>query len=78
MAVVIGELHKRALQYIRNASGDLHGAVKVEWFDTDHEPIGPSLRGDLVRAGMIEEVIDVVDAECITMTDKGRETLLEP
>ena len=73
--VVIGILHKRALDYIRNNSGDLHGSVKVEWFDDDHEPIGPSLRGDLLHAGMIEEAIGPNDVECIRMTDKGREEL---
>lgn len=75
MTVVIGELHKRALQYIKNASGSLTGVVKNEWFDDDHEPIGPSLRGDLLRAGMIEEIKDGIGNPCIRMTDKGREQL---
>lgn len=75
MSVVINDLHRRGLQYIRNASGDLHGSVPVEWFDVDHEPIGPHLRGDLMRAGMIEEIKDGQDNPCIRMTDSGRAEL---
>lgn len=75
MAVPFGDLHRRALQYIRNASGDMRGVVKVEWFDTDHEPIGPNLRADLLRVGMIEEIKDGLGNPCIRMTDSGRAEL---
>lgn len=42
---------KNALQYIANTGGH----PKIEWFDDDHEPIGPMLRADLLRAGLVVE-----------------------
>lgn len=45
----LSEIHARALQYVVNAGG----AATVASFDEDHEPIGPSLRGDLMPRYMI-------------------------
>lgn len=75
MSTVIGVLHRRAIEYIRNVSGGDFGVVKIAWFDDDHEPIGSSLRGDLLRGGMIEEVDDERGAKCLKLTDIGRQEL---
>jgi hypothetical protein len=45
------DIYQRALEYIRNTGG----TPSREWFDDDHEPIGPALRTDLLKAGLIEE-----------------------
>lgn len=40
------------IDYIRNTGRD---PLPVEMFDEDWEPVGPMVRENLVRAGMIEE-----------------------
>jgi hypothetical protein len=47
----MNQMHKKALDYIQNAGG----SPKIEWFDDDHEPIGPRLREDMKDAGLIVE-----------------------
>ena len=42
---------RRALEYIDNAGGE----PKIEWFDDDHEPIGPMLRDDLKTMRLVVE-----------------------
>ena len=42
---------KRALEYIANTGGK----PSINWFDDDHDPVGPMLRADLVAAGLAVE-----------------------
>lgn len=43
---------KRYLQYIDNTGGE----CLLTWFDEDHEPIGPRIRGEMTKAGLIVQV----------------------
>ena len=43
-------MFEKYLQYIKNTGG----SPKVEWFDDDWEPIGPKVRADMVKAGLIK------------------------
>jgi prepilin-type N-terminal cleavage/methylation domain-containing protein len=45
------EEYSQYLQYIKNTGG----SPKIEWFDTDWEPIGPRVREGMKRAGLIYE-----------------------
>ena len=42
---------KRQIEYIKNTGG----SPKIEWFDDDHDPIGPILRSDMKKADVIRE-----------------------
>lgn len=44
-------MFKKYLQYIKNTGG----SPKIEEFDDDWEPIGPRVRDDMKRAGLIYE-----------------------
>lgn len=71
--VAISDLHRQALEYVRNAGG----SPEVDWFDEDHEPIGPSLREDLIKAGMIKIINDnMTGSEHIVLTVDGERTIL--
>lgn len=71
--VAISDLHRQALEYVRNAGG----SPFVEWFDEDHEPIGPSLREDLIKAGMIKIAHDnLVGEDVIVLTVEGEKVIL--
>ena len=48
----MNETEKRAIEYIKNTEDN----PKVAWFDEDHEPIGPMLREQLIKAGLIRIV----------------------
>ena len=48
----MNETEKRAIEYIKNTGGN----PKIEWFDDDHEPIGPMLRNQLIKDGLIKIV----------------------
>lgn len=66
------QMHKTALEYIRNAGG----APEVAWFDDDHEPIGPNLRADLGRAGLVNEYEDgATETKHIELTDAGKKEI---
>ncbi len=66
------DIQKRALEYIRNAGG----SPEIAWFDDDNEPIGPQLRSDLRKPGMIIEYEDgLTGARCIGLTDAGVEAI---
>jgi hypothetical protein len=45
-------MFQKYLEYIKNTGGN----PSIEWFDTDWEPIGPKVRKDMVKAGLIKEV----------------------
>ena len=45
------DIHIRALEYIDNTGGE----PLIEWFDVDHEPIGPLLRRDLAEMSLTYE-----------------------
>lgn len=71
--IAISHLHRAALEYVRNAGG----SPSVDWFDEDHEPIGPSLREDLIKAGMIKVVHDgLVGEDVIVLTVDGERVIL--
>ncbi len=40
------------IDYIKNTGGN----PKIEWFDEDWEPRGPTVRKDLIAAGLIIEL----------------------
>lgn len=66
------DLQRRALEYIRNAGG----SPEVSWFDDDHDPIGPQLRSDLRRMGMVKEREDgFTEKRHIELTEVGRDEL---
>jgi hypothetical protein len=69
--MAISDLHKQAMQYIHNAGG----APEVEWFDDDHEPIGPNLRNDLAAAGMVSIISSPDEEERIVLTGDGKKFL---
>jgi hypothetical protein len=51
----------RYLDYIKNAGG----SPKVEWFDDDYEPVGPTVRSDMEKAGLIRTVngrLEIIEA----------------
>lgn len=43
--------YKIYLDYIQNTGG----SPLIDWFDDDWEPIGPQVRTDMRRAGLIKE-----------------------
>ena len=43
--------YQQQIDYIKNTGGN----PKVEWFDDDHEPIGPILREAMISEGLIKE-----------------------
>ena len=53
----MNETEKRAIEYIKNTGGN----PKVDWFDEDHEPIGPMLRKQLIKEGLIRIVGDRIE-----------------
>jgi hypothetical protein len=53
---------QKAIQYIENTGGN----PSIEWFDEDHDPIGPTLRDNLKTNGLIVE-----HNGKILVTDKG-------
>jgi len=64
----VHDMERRALEYIRNAGG----APEINWFDDDHDPIGPQLREQLGKKGMVQEneATELCDAT-ITLTPAG-------
>jgi hypothetical protein len=70
--MAISDLHLAALRYVRNAGG----APEVAWFDEDHEPIGPSLRADLIAAGLIKLARDEWLGDVIVLTVAGERLIL--
>ena len=44
--------YKQYLQYIKNTGTN----PDISWFDEDFEPIGPTIREEMVSANLIEEV----------------------
>jgi len=44
--------NKKYIDYIKRSGGN----PKIEWFDEDWEPIGPTLREDMKSKGLIKEV----------------------
>lgn len=60
--------YKQHLQYIRNTGG----CVSVPIFDEDWEPIGPKLREDLIREGLIS-----VRGTAISLTTEGEMALAD-
>jgi hypothetical protein len=67
---MIPPLHKEALEYIRNTGGE----PEVAWFDEDHAPIGPELRRDLTKAGLVKIEPDPL-GDRITLTAEGAKAL---
>ena len=68
-------LHRRAIEYIRNAGG----SPEVAWFDDDHEPIGPQLRADLRKDGYATQRHDAFTMKLhIELTEAGAAVLREP
>lgn len=53
----MNETEKRAIEYIKNTGGN----PEVAWFDEDHEPIGPMLRDQLIKAGLIRIAGDRIE-----------------
>lgn len=45
------DYYNQYVQYIKNAGGG--GPVKIKHFDEDWEPIGPALRKDMLKLGLI-------------------------
>jgi len=71
--MAISDLHIRALAYVRNAGG----SPEVTWFDEDHEPIGESLRNDLLKANLIRIVRDrFVGCDVIVLTIHGERIVM--
>jgi len=69
----ISELHLNALRYVRNAGG----SPEVEWFDDDHDPIGPDLRRDLLEDKLITIQQDrFINADVIVLTVEGEKILI--
>lgn len=67
---------KLALEYIRNTGG----AVTVENFDEDHEPIGPLLRADLadyieVTIGEKSRSVSKTGNEVIRLNKEGKKAI---
>lgn len=62
----MNQLLENALAYISNAGG----SPQIDWFDDDHEPIGPKLRADMVRMGLARET-----GQNIQLTDEGKKIL---
>lgn len=58
------------IQYLKYMRATGQSSVPNDWFDDDHEPIGPTLRQDLVHAGY---VID--NGASLTMTEAGEAAL---
>lgn len=58
---------KRYLDYLRNTGA---APCPTAWFDEDWEPIGPTVRQELVDAGLA-----TVEGEGVTLTDAGRALL---
>lgn len=58
---------KRYCEYIRNTGPR---ALPTEYFDDDWSPIGPHLRAELERAGLVKE--DASQA-VVYLTEKGKE-----
>lgn len=53
----MNETEKRAIEYIKNTGGN----PKIERFDDDHEPIGPMLRNQLIKDGLIKIVAGKIE-----------------
>jgi hypothetical protein len=49
--------HQRAIDYINNTGSTI---LPIKVFDEDHEPIGPTLRSEMKRLGIIEETEGMV------------------
>lgn len=67
----LSPMSRKALEYIHNAGG----TPEVRWFDDDHEPIGPQLRDDLLKAGMVEIIAGFDDEDIIVLTKAGTNEL---
>lgn len=50
-APAVGDPRTRALSYLANVGGE----IETSSFDEDHAPIGPDLRADLLRDGLVRE-----------------------
>lgn len=51
---------KQYVDYINNTK---RVPLRIDWFDEDHEPVGPIVRADMVEAGLITEAHDGI---CLT------------
>ena len=51
------------VKYLEN----LKGVARISEFDEDWEPIGPSVRSQLIEAGIAEEI----DGKLIALTDNS-------
>ena len=57
---------RKYIEYIRNTGGE----PTLAWFDEDWEPVGPTVRADLLNEGVAEES----DGK-IRLTEAGRRAL---
>jgi len=55
----MGEVYTKYIEYIKNTGGN----PKIEWFDEDWEPIGPSVRQRMAELGLTKEDDGYIMAE---------------
>lgn len=53
---------ERAFDYLWSANPDT-GRVRISTFDRDHEPIGPSLRKDLIKSKLAYQLNGMLIAD---------------